>query len=513
VLLHDLVTTSARVRETRARSRKVAALAHALAALPPHELRAGVGLLAGAPRQGKIGVGYAVVQKVSAACQPAAEPSLHVAQVDQMLDELAAESGAGSARRREQRLGTLLCAATAGEQDFLVGVLLGAVRQGALEGVMVEAIASAFQLDAALVRRALMMSGDLGRVTEAAREGAAALAAFELQLFRPVQPMLASPADDVETAMAELGDASLEYKLDGARVQIHKEGDEVRVYSRRLNEVTPAVPEIVEAVRAIPARALVLDGETIALRPDGRPHPFQATMRRFGRRKDVEALRASLPLSLYLFDALRIDDDTLIDAPTDTRWRALAAAASPQILVPRIRTADPAEAEAFFDRALFEGHEGVMAKALDLPYEAGRRGKGWRKLKVAHTLDLVVLAAEWGSGRRQGWLSNLHLGARDPDAGGFVMLGKTFKGMTDELLGWQTEALKARAIGQEGHIVHVRPELVVEIAFNDVQESPQYPGGLALRFARVKRYRHDKTAAEADTIETVRGIHRAAGGG
>jgi DNA ligase-1 len=509
VLLHELVTTSAIVRETRSKSRKVAALADALAALPPPELSAGVGLLAGAPRQGKIGVGYAVVQKVSAACEPASVPSLHVAEVDRILGELSAESGPGSARRREERLGALLCAATVEEQRFLVGAMLGEMRQGALEGVMVDAIAAAFRADAALVRRALMMSGDLGRTTEAAREGEAALRAFQLELFRPVQPMLASPADDVETAMAELGEASLEYKLDGARVQIHKEGDRVEVYSRRLNIVTPAVPEVVEAVRAIEASALVLDGETIALRPDGRPHPFQTTMRRFGRRKDVDELRGELPLSLRVFDALRIGEETLIDAPTDTRWQALAAVASPGILVPRIRTRDAAEAEAFFDRALAEGHEGVMAKALDLPYEAGRRGTGWRKLKVAHTLDLVVLAAEWGSGRRQGWLSNLHLGARDPEAGGFVMLGKTFKGMTDELLAWQTEALKARAIGNEGHVVHVRPELVVEIAFNDVQESPHYPGGLALRFARVKRYRDDKTAVEADTIETVRRIHAA----
>jgi DNA ligase-1 len=340
-----------------------------------------------------------------------------------------------------------------------------------------------------------------------AAEGPPALARFALQLFQPVQPMLADTAPDVATALAWLGEAAgFEYKLDGARVQVHKDGDRVEVYSRQLNRVTPAVPEVVERVAALPARRLILDGEAIALGPGGRPLPFQVTMRRFGRRLDVERLRATLPLDVAFFDALRLDDETLLDRPLGERWDALHAATAGASLVKRIVTASPEEAEAFAAQALAAGHEGVMAKRLGATYAAGRRGQEWLKLKPARTLDLVVLAAEWGSGRRQGWLSNLHLGARDPERGGFVMLGKTFKGLTDELLRWQTEALLARELGREGHIVHVRPELVVEIAFNDVQRSPQYPGGVALRFARVRRYRPDKTPAAADTIATVRAL-------
>jgi DNA ligase-1 len=317
--------------------------------------------------------------------------------------------------------------------------------------------------------------------------------------------MLADTAADVEAALERLGEAGFEYKLDGARVQIHKDGDRVEVYSRALNRVTPAVPEIVERVRALPARRLVIDGETIALRPDGRPLPFQVTMRRFGRRLDVDRLRAELPLAVFFFDLLRVDDDTLIDRPLAQRWQALADATA-AALVPRLVTSKPEEADAFAARAQADGHEGVMAKGLASIYSAGRRGGEWLKLKPAHTLDLVILAAEWGSGRRRGWLSNLHLGARDPAAGGFVMLGKTFKGLTDETLRWQTDALLAREIGREGHIVHVRPELVAEVAFNDVQVSPHYPGGVALRFARLKRYRTDKPPAEADTIDRVRSL-------
>jgi DNA ligase-1 len=318
--------------------------------------------------------------------------------------------------------------------------------------------------------------------------------------------MLTDSAPDVDTAMSWLAEPSFEYKLDGARVQVHKDGDRVEVWSRQLNRVTPAVPELVERVAALPARRLVLDGEAIALSPDRRPLPFQVTMRRFGRRLDVEALRRELPLDVYFFDVLKVDDETMIDRTLAERWEALAALSGGQSLVPRLVPADAREAEAFLARALAEGHEGAMAKSLRSLYSAGRRGQEWLKLKPAHTLDLVVLAAEWGSGRRQGWLSNLHLGARDPDNGGFVMLGKTFKGMTDEVLRWQTEALQARALGREAHTVHVKPELVVEIAFNDVQVSAQYPGGVALRFARLKRYRPDKRPEDADTIATVRAL-------
>jgi DNA ligase-1 len=345
-------------------------------------------------------------------------------------------------------------------------------------------------------------------------QGEAGLAGFSVRLFQPVLPMLADTAEDEDAALAAIGEAALEYKLDGARVQVHKAGDDVRVFSRRLNDVTVAVPELVESVRALPARELILDGEAVALRDDGRPHPFQITMRRFGRRLDVERLRAELPLASLFFDLLYQDGSSRMDDPLHGRAAALADAVPQLLRVPRRITASGAAARAFMREALDRGHEGIMAKALDAPYEAGRRGARWLKLKPADTLDLVVLAAEWGHGRRRGWLSNLHLGARDPDAGAFVMLGKTFKGLTDAMLAWQTETLLGLEIGRDGHTVHVRPELVVEVAFNDVQTSPQYPGGMALRFARVKRFRPDKSAAEADTIAAVRALHhRSAPGG
>jgi len=369
------------------------------------------------------------------------------------------------------------------------------------------------RVPAEVVRRAAMLRGSLPHVAVvAAQEGLPGLQALGLELFRPILPMLAAPTADVDEAIEQLGEANLEYKLDGARVQVHKDGERVEVYSRLLNRVTPAVPEIVELVRALPARTLVLDGEALALRPDGGPQPFQVTMRRFGRKLDVERLRAELPLQVRFFDILRLDAQTLLDQVTAERLLALDAAVPPAHRVPRRRVSDREEAEAFFDEALAHGHEGLMLKALDAPYQAGRRGKGWLKLKPAHTLDLVVLAVEPGSGRREGWLSNLHLGARDPRTGSFVMLGKTFKGLTDAMLTWQTEKLRTLEIGREGYVVHVRPELVVEIAFSDVQQSPHYPGGLALRFARVKAYREDKRASEADTIDRVREIFAAQGG-
>jgi len=318
--------------------------------------------------------------------------------------------------------------------------------------------------------------------------------------------MLAQTAEDAADAVGRLGRAALEFKLDGARVQLHKRDDEVKVYSRSLKDVTAAVPELVERVRALPAGELILDGETIALRADGTPQPFQTTMRRFGRRLEVDRLRRELPLTPFFFDLLYLDGQPLLDEPEEQRFAALSKVTSGGLLVPRTVTAAADEAQAFLEQALARGHEGIMAKALDAPYEAGGRGQRWLKVKPAHTLDLVVLAAEWGHGRRRGWLSNLHLGARDPEAGGFVMLGKTFKGMTDEMLAWQTERLLELEIGRDAYTVHVRPELVVEVAFNDVQASPHYPGGLALRFARVKRYRPDKNAAQADTVATVRQI-------
>jgi DNA ligase-1 len=508
--LADLVATSRRVAETRARGEKIGALADLLRRLPPAEVEIAVPYLSGTLRQGRIGLGPAAMSEArSTAAAATPGPPLELAEVDAAFARIAAAGGAGSAAERVRLLAALLARAGEEEREFLVRLVFGELRQGALAGLMAEALAAAAAVPAAEVRRALMLAGELPAVAKAAlAEGQPGLARFRLQLFRPLQPMLAQPAGDAAEAIERLGEAAFELKLDGARVQIHKAGDEVRVFSRRGNEVTAAVPELVESVAALPAGQLVLDGEVIALRPDGSPHPFQVTMRRFGRKLDVALLRAELPLTPFLFDLLHWNGEDLLDRPAGERFAALAEAA-PGTTVPRRVTADAEAAEAFFAGALARGHEGIMAKATAAPYEAGRRGAAWLKIKPSHTLDLVVLAAERGHGRRQGWLSNLHLGARDAVNGGFVMLGKTFKGLTDEMLAWQTARFQELAIATDGWTVHLRPEVVVEVAFSDVQESPQYPGGMALRFARVKRYRDDKTAAEADTVDTVRALFAA----
>ncbi|HKQ57073.1 MAG TPA: ATP-dependent DNA ligase [Candidatus Eisenbacteria bacterium] len=502
----ELATTSRELAATSRRNEKIERLAVLLRRLAPEEIAPAVALLSGAPRQRRIGIGPSIVRAAASEAH-AEEPTLTIAEVDRELERLAGLQGAGSTTARRTALGELMRRATAGEADWLARVLIGEVRQGALESVLLDAIARAAGIAAAEVRRAAMLSGDLGAVAHAAlTDGRAGLEGFHLEMFRPVLPMLASPADTLDEAMESLGTAALEYKLDGARVQVHKQGDEVRVFSRLLNDVTVAVPELVESVRALPARELILDGEVIALKPDGTPHPFQVTMRRFGRRLEVEALRRELPLTPYYFDILRCDDQDLIDAPLSDRAAALAEAAR-EALVPRRLVASVAEAEAFFDEALERGHEGIMAKAPASAYAAGSRGIGWFKVKPAHTLDLVVLAVEPGSGRRSGWLSNIHLGARDA-GGGFATIGKTFKGMTDAMLEWQTRRFRELAVGTDGYVVHLRPEQVVEVAFNDVQESTQYASGVALRFARVKRYRDDKPAGNADTLETVYAILR-----
>ena len=501
--LADVVDVSAQVGATRSRTAKVGLLAGLLRRLTMEELAIAVPYLSGDLRQGRIGIGGAALRNALGA--PADRPTLSLVEVDAAFGTVATTTGGGSASRRMEVLGALFARATAAEQDFLARLIVGELRQGALAGLLLEGVAAAFEVPADEVRRAAMLAGDLAEVARAlGQEGRGALARYRLTLLRPLQPMLAQPAEDLPEALERLGEASLEWKLDGARVQVHKDGDRIAVFSRRLNEVTPAVPELVHAVRLLPSRQLVLDGELIALHPDGRPHPFQVTMRRFGRKLEVERARASVPLTPFFFDLLHADGLDLLDRPARERVEILAQLA-PGALVPRIVTADPAQAALFLGEALARGHEGVMAKAMDAPYEAGRRGSAWLKVKRPHTLDLVVLAAEWGHGRRAGWLSNLHLGARDP-AGGFVMLGKTFKGMTDAMLAWQTRRFQEIAVATEGHVVHLRPEIVVEIAFSDVQESPQYPAGMALRFARVKRYREDKTAAEADTVETVRAL-------
>jgi ATP-dependent DNA ligase I len=509
VRLEELVATSGAVAEVSGRLEKIGRLASLLERLAPEEIEIAVAFLTGSPRQGRVGVGWSVISEARAAAVPADRPSLDLREIDETFDRVARTSGSGSATAKRTLLRDLLSRATAAEQDFLTRLLFGELRQGALEGVLLEAIARAARIKSATVRRAAMMAGNLGPVARAALvEGEAALGRILVQIFRPVQPMLADSAESLDEAWTRLPEASLEIKLDGARVQVHKSDEEVRVFSRTLRDVTPAVPEIVEVVRALPAREVILDGEVIALRADESPHPFQTTMRRFGRKLDVERLRAELALTPLFFDALQVDGQSLIDEPQSRRFDRLAAIVPPSFVIPRLARPTRAEADAFLDEALRRGHEGVMAKALDAAYAAGSRGQAWLKVKLARTLDLVVLAAEWGHGRRRGWLSNLHLGARDAERGGFVMLGKTFKGLTDALLAWQTERLLDLEIGRDAYTVYVRPELVVEIAFNDIQESPQYPGGLALRFARVKRYREDKTAADSDTFAALQDIYR-----
>jgi len=507
--LESLVETSRRVADSPGRLDKVGLLAECLRAAGPTEATLTVSWLSGELLQSKIGLGPAAIQAAWPTVAATAS-TLLLKDVDLVFERIAHARGKGSGAEKVRELSALLTRATAAEQDFLARLVFGELRQGALEGVLADAVARAADVPSEEVRRAAMYAGSLGEVAAAAlRGGAASLRAFGVQLFRPLQPMLAQPAESVEEAVSQLAEAAFDYKLDGARVQVHKQGDDVRVYSRRLNEVTVAVPELVERVRLLPARTLVLDGEAIALKPDGTPEPFQVTMRRFGRRLDVDRLRAELPLSTLFFDLLYLEGETLMDRPARARFAALRELLPPDQHVPRLITCDEGHAASFLKRALAAGHEGVVAKSLVAAYDAGKRGGAWLKLKPADTLDLVVLAAEWGSGRRQGWLSNLHLGARDPAGNGFVMLGKTFKGLADATLEWQTRELLAREIGREGHIVHVRPELVVEIAFEGLQASPRYPGGLALRFARVKRYRTDKTAAQADTIDRVRALRRA----
>jgi DNA ligase-1 len=512
--LARLVEVSRQVAATRSRLKKRALLGQCLREAGSAEVGIVVAYLAGVLPQGRIGLGWKLVTGIAAGTPSSGPPAadggdLTVAGVDAVFQRLAAATGKGSRETRRHLLADMFSRAGAGERDFLVRLMLGELRQGALEGMLVEAIADAAALPADAVRRAVMLAGAPAAVAEAALgAGRAGLAQFRLEPLSPVKPMLAQPAADMDDALGVLGEAALEYKLDGARVQLHKLDDEVRIFTRRLNDVTGSLPEVVAAVRDLPARALILDGEVLALRPDGRPQPFQVTMRRFGRKTDVDDMRASLPLSTFLFDCLHHDGDDLIDAPCESRFQRLAAVTTPELLIPRAVTADIAAADAFLVKALTRGHEGVMAKSLTSPYAAGGRGSAWLKVKQAHTLDLVVLAAEWGSGRRSGWLSNLHLGARDPATGGWVMLGKTFKGLTDEMLRWQTSRLEELELGREGHVVHVRPELVVEIAFNEIQTSPQYPGGMALRFARVKGYRPDKSPGECDTVDTVRRIHR-----
>ncbi|WP_093415135.1 ATP-dependent DNA ligase [Saccharopolyspora flava] len=501
VLLSDVVAVSSEVAATSSRKAKTTALAGLLRRLEPPEVATATALLAGELPGGKAGVGWSTLASLQVT--PATEPTLGVADVDSAIDEVRAISGSGSGQRRAEALTGLLGRATEDEQQFLIRLFGGELRQGALEGVMVEAIAAAAEVRTESVRRAFMLSGRLPATAEAALSGGEpALAEFHLELGRPIRPMLASPADALDTALAEFTECSLEYKLDGARIQVHRDGDDVHVYTRTLREITRNVGELVELVRGLDCRSVVLDGETLALDDAGRPRPFQETMARFGAQEQREEL-----LHPYFFDCLHLDGTDLLDLPLRDRLKALSQVAGAH-RIPGVLSPAPDEAAALFEEALAAGHEGVVIKDLNSPYAAGRRGKAWRKIKPEHTLDLVVLAAEWGHGRRSGSLSNLHLGARDPDGGPPIMVGKTFKGLTDELLAWQTAEFQRRATRDDGWVVHVAPELVVEIELDGVQTSSRYPGGVALRFARVLRYRPDKEAAEADTIEAVRGMLR-----
>ena len=493
----ELVEASAAVTATPARNEKVALIAALLGRAGADEIGPVVSWLSGELTQRQIGVGWALLRDRPA---PAPEASLTVAELERALGAIGAMRGPGSVAARREAVRELMARADAAEQEFLLRLLLGDLGQGALAGVMADAVARAAGLPATELRRALMLRGDLAAVAAVAlRDGREGLAAISLQVGRPLAPMLAGTAADVDAALARTGPAAIDWKLDGARLQVHRDGDDVALFTRTLDDVTARLPEVVAAARALPARAIVLDGEAIALRPDGRPEPFQVTAARFGTR----GARAK-PLASLFFDVLHADGEDLLDEPLARRADVLEAAVPPELRVPRRLVEDGEAAAEVFDAALAAGHEGVVVKALAAPYAAGRRGSGWLKVKPVHTLDLVVLAAEWGHGRRRGRLSNLHLGARDEDSGGWAMLGKTFKGLTDELLEWQTTRLLALETHREGIAVHVRPELVVEIAFDGVQTSSRYPSGLALRFARVKRYREDKTAADADTVATVR---------
>ncbi len=495
-LLADVVVASRDLTDTRSRSETVASLAALLGRLDASEVAVAVGFLAGVPRQGRVGIGYSTIYGIERA--PAREASLRIDDLDRAIAEVQGTTGSGSAATRKQILGELLGRATDQEADFVKRLFTGELRQGALAGLMVDAIAKAARVSGELARRAVMLSGDLTRTAEVAMtEGEDGLRAVEFELFRPILPMLASTAASVPEAVSRFDRSSVEWKLDGIRIQVHRRGDEVRIYTRNLNEITHTLPGIVEAVRSLPVAGAVFDGEALWMSEQG-PAAFQDTV------SQIDSAAPPEGIVTFLFDVLHVEGDDLLDAPLEERATRLEAIA-PHLKIPSVVTADPETAQRVLDEALGAGHEGIVVKDAASRYVAGRRGKAWRKVKPVRTFDLVVLGAEWGHGRRQGWLSNLHLGARGPDDG-FVMVGKTFKGLTDALLTWQTEQLLAREVSRDGIVVHVRPELVVEIALDGVQTSTRYPGGVALRFARVKGYREDKDPDDADEIGIVQAM-------
>jgi DNA ligase-1 len=568
VLLSDLVDVSAEVAATSARSAKIEQIAALLRQAPPGEVKIAVAFLSGEILQGQIGVGYAALGGLlrfrtatgddPAGPAPAPTAILTLTAADAAFDAIGAISGPGSQVERRRLLAEFFGRATEREREFIARLLTGDLGQGALEGVMTDAVAKAAGVPAAEVRRAHQLGGSLPEVAHAALGGPllgetgpggalagpgealagpgealagpgealagavpatgralAALRGITLRVGRPARPMLAASAPDVATALGRISPAAVEWKIDGIRIQVHRAGDQVAVFTRTLEDITARVPEIAEAALSLQVSSVVLDGEAVALAADGRPRPFQVTAARTASQTDVARQRAETPLTPFLFDLLHLNGADLIDAPASTRHRLLSEVVPTAMVTPRTITGDAAAAQAFFADAVSRGHEGVVLKSLDSPYRAGRRGSEWIKVKPRHTLDLVILAAEWGHGRRRGVLSNLHLGARDPDTGGLVMLGKTFKGLTDEMLAWQTGRLLELADPPAGEyadrrsaygVVRVRPELVVEVAFDGVQASRRYPGGLALRFARVIRFRPDKNPADADTIGAIREI-------
>ncbi|MGV9410326.1 ATP-dependent DNA ligase [Nocardia sp. NPDC003693] len=500
MLLSRVVQASGSARATSSRKKKTAAFAELLAEADPAELAQVVAWISGELLQGRIGTGWRTLTAMEV--EPATTATLTVAAVDRAFTDLGALTGKGSANDRRDLLTALFTAATAAEHDFLLRLLTGEMRQGALTAVVAEAVAAAFEVPIADVRRAHMLSGRLPvTALAAATGGAAALAEFRLEVGRPIQPMLAAPGPALDAVLAEFdGAVSVEHKMDGARIQVHRDGDRVWVFTRTLRDITAAVPELVELVRGLDCTSVVLDGETLALNDAGRPRPFQETMSRFGAATAQELL-----LHPYFFDCLHLNGVDLLDAPLRERRAELTKVAG-GLSIPALIAPDAEAAAEYFDGALAAGHEGIMIKALDSPYAAGRRGRAWQKIKPTHTLDLVVLGAEWGYGRRTGYLSNLHLGARDPEGGEPIMVGKTFKGLTDALLQWQTAEFPRHERERDDHAVYLRPELVVEVAIDGVQVSPRYPGGVALRFARVVRYRPDKEPADADTIDAIRAL-------
>jgi DNA ligase 1 len=495
--LAEVVAASRRVAATSSRSQKVAILAELLSRLEPGEIAPAVGFLTGVPRQGRVGVGYRTIYAIER--PPAPEPSITIQDLDRAIATVQGVTGAGSAAGREEVLGDLLGRATEPEADFVKRLFTGELRQGALAGLMADAVAKAAGVPGPLARRALMLSGDLTKTAELAlTRGEEALREVGFEIFRPIFPMLASTATDVAEAVESFERSSVEWKLDGIRIQVHRRDDEVRIYTRNLNDTTATLPGIVDAVRRLDLRQAVFDGEALWMLEHG-PAPFQETV------SQIDADGAPEGIVTFLFDLLHIDGEDLLDTPLEERAARLGRVA-PRLRIPSVLTSESEQAQRVLDEALDAGHEGVVVKDAASTYSAGRRGKAWRKVKPVRTYDLVVLGAEWGHGRRQGWLSNLHLGARDGPTGEFLMVGKCFKGLTDELLEWQTKELLSRESRREGIAVFVRPELVVEIALDGVQTSTRYPGGVALRFARVKRYRPDKSPAEADTIEDLRSL-------